>query len=188
MPAKLPDGAGKRHGLSLRTTLETQTRLKEAAARSGRSIAQEVEWRLEKSFEEEDKKKEDEKNNLVALALQGDEKTAEWLRNQAAAMGAAMAYAEGHWENNIYAKICVKAACEAVMERTLARTKTGTKREDLDISRVEMMMKAGVLYGRVLVKMDSDDDFAEALRASINRIPLDQQAVLETLVAIADDH
>jgi hypothetical protein len=44
---------GKRHPLNMRTTLETRQRLETAAAANGRSLAQEVEARLERSFLEE---------------------------------------------------------------------------------------------------------------------------------------
>jgi hypothetical protein len=52
MPKKLrPDSEGKRYPLGMRTSKETRERLEEAAAKSGRSLAQEVEIRLERSFE-----------------------------------------------------------------------------------------------------------------------------------------
>jgi TraY domain len=41
---------GKRYPLNMRTTKETRDRLEAAAAASGRSLAQEVEHRLEQSF------------------------------------------------------------------------------------------------------------------------------------------
>lgn len=50
MGAKLPEGEGKRHGLSFRTTRELQDKLRAAAAQSGRSVAHEAELRLEASF------------------------------------------------------------------------------------------------------------------------------------------
>jgi Arc-like DNA binding domain len=46
-------GGGKRHPLNMRTTKETRDRLEEAAVANGRSLAQEVEARLERSFAEE---------------------------------------------------------------------------------------------------------------------------------------
>jgi hypothetical protein len=48
-----PAGGGKRHPLNMRTTRETRDRLEAAAAANGRSLAQEVEARLERSFAEE---------------------------------------------------------------------------------------------------------------------------------------
>ena len=52
--AKLPPGKGKRVPLNMRTTREVRNRLETAAADSGRSLVQEVEYRLEHSFQEED--------------------------------------------------------------------------------------------------------------------------------------
>lgn len=51
MPKKLPEGEGKRVPLNMRTTRETRDRLEKAADESGRSLAQEVEIRLERSFD-----------------------------------------------------------------------------------------------------------------------------------------
>lgn len=48
-----PTGDGKRHPLNMRTTKETREKLESAAAANGRSLAQEVEARLEASFAEE---------------------------------------------------------------------------------------------------------------------------------------
>jgi hypothetical protein len=44
---------GKRHPLNMRTTAEIRDRLEAAAAANGRSLAQEVESRLERSFEQD---------------------------------------------------------------------------------------------------------------------------------------
>lgn len=49
--AKLPEGEGKRVPLNMRTTKEIRSCLERAAADSGRSLAQEVEFRLEQSFQ-----------------------------------------------------------------------------------------------------------------------------------------
>ncbi len=51
--AKLPPGEGKRVPLNMRTTRETREKLEKSAAGSGRSLAQEVEYRLERSFAQE---------------------------------------------------------------------------------------------------------------------------------------
>jgi hypothetical protein len=45
-----PTGGAKRHPLNMRTTRETRERLEAAASANGRSLAQEVEARLERSF------------------------------------------------------------------------------------------------------------------------------------------
>jgi hypothetical protein len=49
----LPAGEGKRYALGLRTTKELRDLLQQAADLSGRSLAQEIEFRLERSFERE---------------------------------------------------------------------------------------------------------------------------------------
>jgi hypothetical protein len=45
---------GKRYPLNMRTTKELRDKIEEAAMASGRSLVQEVEFRLEKSFQEDD--------------------------------------------------------------------------------------------------------------------------------------
>jgi hypothetical protein len=47
------EGGGKRYPLNMRTTKETRDRLEAAADVSGRSLVQEVEARLERSFHQE---------------------------------------------------------------------------------------------------------------------------------------
>ena len=46
----LPPTEGKRVPLNMRTTLDTRAKLEKAAKESGRSLAQEIEFRLEQSF------------------------------------------------------------------------------------------------------------------------------------------
>jgi phage I-like protein len=50
----IPEAAvgGKRYPLNMRTTKETRDKLMLAASESGRSLTQEVEWRLERSFDD----------------------------------------------------------------------------------------------------------------------------------------
>lgn len=48
------DRGGKRHPLNVRTTFETRQRLEKAAIDSGRSLTQEAEVRIERSFHSED--------------------------------------------------------------------------------------------------------------------------------------
>lgn len=48
-------GGGKRYPLNMRTTKETRERLEAAAAANGRSLAQEVETRLEQSFADQER-------------------------------------------------------------------------------------------------------------------------------------
>ncbi len=57
--AKLPPGEGKRMPLNMRTTRELRDKLERNTADSGRSLAQEVEYRLERSFLLDDAKFDD---------------------------------------------------------------------------------------------------------------------------------
>jgi hypothetical protein len=49
-----PPEEGKRVPLNMRTTRDVRDRLAAAARASGRSLAQEVEYRLERSFQDQD--------------------------------------------------------------------------------------------------------------------------------------
>src|SRR5215831_968681 len=53
---------GKRYPLNMRTTKELRDKIEQAAAASGRSLVQEVEFRLEQSFrrEEDDRRRKEE--------------------------------------------------------------------------------------------------------------------------------
>lgn len=51
---KKPDSEAKRYPLGMRTTLEMQRKMQDAARASGRSVAQEVEFRLERSFRDDE--------------------------------------------------------------------------------------------------------------------------------------
>ena len=68
--AKLPPGKGKRTPLNMRTTRELRERLEREAADSGRSLAQEVEARLERSFA----------NDVTFEQIFGDDRTQTLLR------------------------------------------------------------------------------------------------------------
>jgi TraY domain-containing protein len=55
MPKRVvPEGPGKRVPVMSRTTVEMRAKLEEAASQSGRSLGQEVEARLEKSFAQDE--------------------------------------------------------------------------------------------------------------------------------------
>ena len=55
----LAETEGKRSVLNARVTRETRQRLQEAAANSGRSLSQEIEFRLERTFAQDDARYED---------------------------------------------------------------------------------------------------------------------------------
>jgi hypothetical protein len=81
-----PTGGGKRHPLNMRTTKETRERLEDEAATNGRSLAQEVEVRLERSFEHQDLFGSLEALDLVsvvAAAMKAAGSRAAWLEGHA---------------------------------------------------------------------------------------------------------
>ncbi|TXN41424.1 Arc family DNA-binding protein [Methylobacterium sp. WL30] len=90
MSRKLPEGEGKRVPLNMRSTRELRDRLETAAEKSGRSIAQEVEFRLEQSFRESD---------LHAILLGGD-RTAKLLQYISTAIKTSVSKDGRNWEND----------------------------------------------------------------------------------------
>jgi len=53
MPRRTIKGSGKKQPLNMRTTAELRRRIEKAAGKSGRSMVQEVEYRLELSFQQD---------------------------------------------------------------------------------------------------------------------------------------
>jgi len=53
MPRRAIPGTGKRQPLNMRTTAELRRKIERAAGKSGRSLVQEVEYRVERSFQRE---------------------------------------------------------------------------------------------------------------------------------------
>ena len=105
--AKLPPGEGKRVPLNMRTTRETRERLEKAAADSGRSLVQEVEARLERSFLVED--------HLTFLA--GDPKTAWFVRE----MLDTKRMIEAHLNKSVWNEFECHEAMKAAIDRLLAQ-------------------------------------------------------------------
>lgn len=111
MPRTLKGGDGKRHPLNMRTTQEMRAKLEAAAAKSGRSLAQEVEYRLDQSFLED---------AIIARVFGGPE-VHEIIRLAVAAFyheGAMEAHRNGHpeWSSSDWIKDphCYMAAANAV--------------------------------------------------------------------------
>jgi hypothetical protein len=71
MARKPKPASGKRYPLNMRTTRELRERIIAAAHTSGRSLVQEVEYRLERSFEKEDQQKLAEQAATTALQRAG---------------------------------------------------------------------------------------------------------------------
>src|SRR5262245_1026813 len=67
---------GKRYPLNMRTTKELRDKIEEAAMASGRSLVQEVEFRLERSFQQQEIEKELERK----LKAQADDILQAWTK------------------------------------------------------------------------------------------------------------
>ena len=99
-PSKAPR-KGARNSLGLRVTAETKNRLEAAAAASGRSQSQEVEFRLERSFRKED-------DGIAALG--GSEQHA-LFRMMAAAAEIIENRTGKSWSSDWETSIAVRDAC-----------------------------------------------------------------------------
>ena len=74
---------GKRYPLNMRTTKELRDKIEEAAMASGRSLVQEVEFRLEQSFrrEEDDRRRKEELKSLgVKIVEEMQKKETPYMR------------------------------------------------------------------------------------------------------------
>jgi len=84
--------AGKRYPLNMRTTKELREKIEAAARASGRSLVQEVEFRLEQSFQKGDQAKLIRETVEVTIghsgwALLNNPQTGEFLTNLAKSQG-----------------------------------------------------------------------------------------------------
>ena len=178
MPAKLPEGAGKRHAINIRTTRELKERLDRAAASSGRSVANEVEVRVQHSFSIEEYEQAV-SSNVIAQAI--DKETLDLVEGMKSAAGAAMMYAGGKWKSDIYARAGVRAAIIAVLDATFQKYSLGLSAESVDMPRALQADKFGRLAGRMLSAAQSDP----AMRAWITEMA-DAAEALEGLNAKED--
>lgn len=106
MPKRVvPEGEGRRVPVMTRTTPEMRERLESAASASGRSLGQEVEYRLELSFLEKD---------LVERVI-GAEHTAAFVRDVVTAASLIETYAERRWNEDRYTRTQVAAAIARLM-------------------------------------------------------------------------
>ncbi|MGA4551917.1 TraY domain-containing protein [Methylorubrum aminovorans] len=155
-----PEGTGKRYTLTTRLSHETEAALRDAARLSGRSISQEAEFRLERSFAEDQEKVDETKNNLVAKALLGDNDTEEMIKTIAAAIGAAMGYTGKHWRDDLYTRAAVQSAINGVRAKHFGVRPISIPTEEIDHARLERAVNMGSLFGKVLVAARIDPDVA----------------------------
>ncbi|WP_238232691.1 Arc family DNA-binding protein [Methylobacterium thuringiense] len=170
MPAKLPEGAGKRHAINIRTTRELKERIDRAAAKSGRSVASEVEARVQHSLSVDDY---DDAINNTELANSIDGETEELISAMRAAAGAAMMYVGNKWKTDIYARAAVRAALIAVMDTTFTKYPYSSDPDKIDMPRALQADKFGRLAGRMLSAAQSDP----AMRAWVSEMAAASEAL-----------
>ena len=114
----LPPGEGKRVPLSMRTTRELRARLDEAVKASGRSLVQEVEYRIECSFLHEDA---DHRASDAVLAgvygVFGGEQKYRLMRSLSLVISVIEKRGGGAWDENVEVNEMVNDAIEAFIRR-----------------------------------------------------------------------
>ena len=110
-------GGGKRYPLNMRTTRETRERIEAAASANGRSLAQEVEARLEQSF-----------NEAVALGGEGMRRVAFDMIAAFTAAGRLRAGGKKDWLDDPSA---YRAGVRGVLEALLLGLPDGTEKDML---------------------------------------------------------
>jgi uncharacterized protein (DUF1778 family) len=117
--AKLPPGEGKRAPLNMRTTQKTRERLEKAAADSGRSLVQEVEFILERAFLVDDH---------LALVFD-DAPTASFVREMLEAKRLIEAYQENSVWDDLECHEAMKAALVRLITQRAPRPSSKLKRK-----------------------------------------------------------
>lgn len=163
MPAKLPDGEGKRFAVTIRTTRELKDRVEATAAASNRSVAQEIERRIQYSFDMEDHEVALE-NTTISKSI--DKETNDMIECMRASVGAAMMYSDGKWKDDIYTRASVRAAVIAVLDTTFKKYGIDIDPDKLDRARAIQADKFGRLAGRMLSGAQSDP----AMRAWVSEM------------------
>ena len=147
MPRPLKEEEGKRYALAARTSLALNQALKEAAKTSGRSVAQEVELRLELSFALE---KHDAELEKSAVYNSIDRNTRSLLLTLEGAIGAAMLHAGANWIDDVYSRAGIKAAIDAVRAKYFLEHPLGLEYSDIDIERLTKSAEVGRVFGKLL--------------------------------------
>ncbi|MCJ2055788.1 hypothetical protein MKL09_04405 [Methylobacterium sp. J-048] len=166
MSRAAPDPAGKRHPISFRTTHELRDRLESEAKANGRSISQEIEFRIENSYELSQSKKAFEQSNAIASALIGDDKTASMIRAISASIGSAMMYSGKHWDRDIYTRAAVKACIDAVRVASFRDEQLEIEDADqIDADLIRKFDKIGRMFGGLMALSRNDPKQMAAVEA-----------------------
>lgn len=147
MPRVLKEEDGKRYSLSARTTLELNQSLKDAAQKNGRSLSQEIEYRLEQSFASE-KIEADVKAKSPMRPL--DYKSELLFKSIGLAAGTAMTKLDASWVNDIYARAAVRSAIMEVFNSYVANNKIDLQKDGLDLERLAHAARIGQAFGLLM--------------------------------------
>lgn len=158
-----PEAEGKRFSIGFRTTKTAKDRIEAEAKANGRSVAQEIEYRIDAGYRLLDANNLIERTNSVADALIGDEKTAEMIRSFSAAIGGVMAYTRKHWDSDIYTRAGVQACIDAAKNAHFSDEKLDIKPNDVDLDQLRKAIDLGSLFGRLISASRNDPTIAEAV-------------------------
>lgn len=146
MPRALKEEEGKRYSLSARTTLELNQALKDAAKNNGRSVSQEIEFRLEQSFVAENARADErEKNVMRPLDVQSEQ----LFRSIQIAAGAAMTHMRASWVDDVYARAAVKEAIVGAFRSYTSSHKIIVPQPHFDFGRLQNSARVGAAFGRL---------------------------------------
>ncbi|KAA0121394.1 TraY domain-containing protein [Methylobacterium sp. P1-11] len=146
-PKEAKEEGAKRHWLSARTTAELNQILKDAAQTSGRSVSQEIEFRLEKSFLAE-KVEAETKAKTPMRPL--DQKSEALFRSISMAAGTVMTKLDASWVDDIYARAAVKSAIIEAFSSYVANNRIDLAKDGLDLERLSHATRIGQAFGRLM--------------------------------------
>ncbi|WP_139234225.1 hypothetical protein [Methylobacterium pseudosasicola] len=158
-----PEAEGKRFSIGFRTTKTAKDRIETEAKANGRSVAQEIEYRIDAGYRILDANRAVEKANSVADVLLGDENTAEMLRSFSAVVGAIMAYTGKHWSDDVYTRLAVQSGIEEALWGHFSKEPLDISREEIDLDRASKTQSLGKFYGRMIVAAIRDPAIEAAI-------------------------
>lgn len=160
-----PEVEGKRFSIGFRTTKTAKERIEAEAKANGRSVAQEIEYRIDAGYRILDANEAVEKANSVVDALLGDQKTAEMIRSFSSVVGAIMAYTGKHWDSDVYTRLAVQAGLEEALWGHFSKDPLGISRDEVDFDQASRTRNLGKLYGRLIVAAIKDPTIEAAIEA-----------------------
>lgn len=150
--AKRPrDGEVRLHALNTKTTKAMRDKIEAAAAASGRSLTQEVEYRLEQSFWHD-------------LNDRSDDRATLYLSNKIMRFVEGISRISGlNWEKNPAMRAAVRVGIEEVLDMLYRLTPLEEPNTDEYRASRKLLEDQARYLGRVLVAMDKDLSLAAKL-------------------------